>query len=292
MESSKKHAVFGECAIGTIEASSDQQERLDEMTERVRSGEFHREINWQEAYKKMILVRCVDGRSPANGVAAAAPNSAGGTESLFVADDLTEKRFMLDGQVASGYENTVNFLKDNGYAVGGHTGTHVEGSASGCGANDKLNLIYAYIAERGDTLRTLATSLGSDITDETHDLLIANAAARHQFSSGCELLDILHANASLLFIDTLVGDHHEVVTVVNTKPGTTLDRNVLAREFGHNYQAFNVDAWAFEEAARVISKPEADDKTIQNKIAALTYYNLATALVLSGASMRLVCVTE
>lgn len=284
--------TFGEAAIGTIEAGPNQQERLDEFTTRVGSGEFHHDINWQEAFKKMILLRCVDGRLPENGSATPAPNSAGGSESLFVADDLTEKRFALDGSVTSGYENILNFLHDNGYEIGGHTGTHAAGSASGCGANDKLDMIYAYMAQCGDTLRTLAAGLGVQIADEMHELLTANAAARTEFSTGRSLLDILQAKANPLFVDTLAGEHREVATVVNTRRGTTLDRDTLAYEFGPNYQAFNVDVWAFEAAARAISKPDASDDMIASKVAALVYYNLATALVLSGPAMRLVTVSE
>jgi hypothetical protein len=77
------------------------------------------------------------------------------------------------------------------------------------------------------------------------------------------------------------------VAVINKRQDTTLDRNALAAEFGSDYQAFNVDAWAFEEAARVTSL---SDEEVKQKIAAMTFYNLATTLVLAGSKMRVVVI--
>jgi len=72
------------------------------------------------------------------------------------------------------------------------------------------------------------------------------------------------------------------------KSGYTLNRIELKKEFGPNYQAFNVDIWSFKKAAEAISVNEAE---VQQKIAAMVYYNLATTLVLAGPSMRVVVVS-
>jgi hypothetical protein len=82
------------------------------------------------------------------------------------------------------------------------------------------------------------------------------AASRTSFSPGRELLAAVTMHADEVFIDTLARSHNEVVAILNTVPGTTLDRDALRHEFGEEYEAFNVDVWSFEEAARAISPTE------------------------------------
>lgn len=278
----KSYFTLGAYAKGTIQPRPDQQERLEEFTDRVARGEFHTPIT----SPAIIPARCVDGRSAANGAPLPAPNAAGGTESLFVADDLTTQRFTGQGSTTlTGYTNVVNFLRQAGYEVGGHTDTHAQGDKSGCGANDKLPDIYDFIAQNGPMLQELAVRLGVEVSGPTHDLLQANAAKRTQFSKGAELLAYLKQVARSEFVDTLEGEHNEVAAVINTVPQTTLDRAALAKEFGLNYQAFNVDVWAFEEAAKVLSGVQSE---VAAKVAAMVYYNLATTLVLAGPKLRVI----
>lgn len=235
----------------------------------------------------MLLSRCVDGRIPEDGANPLAPNSAGGTESIFVADDLTTKRYAsADGTTLGGYQNVIAALQADGYVIGGHTDEHAAEGKSGCGANDKLDLVYAYIAKNDAVLRTLTESLGIVVTDELHAMITGNADARTDFSTGAELLDALERNAPEEFVDKLHGGHNEVVAVINKRPGTTLDRDALNKEFGEKYQAFNVDAWAFEDAARATSGDS--ESEVQAKIIAMCYYNLATTMVLAGPKMRVV----
>jgi hypothetical protein len=192
---------LGEAAQGAIEAGPNQQERLQEITERLGRGEFHTEIDWN-VDQEMLLARCVDGRIPKDGANPLAPNSAGGTESIFVADDLTTKRYAAkDGSTLGGYANVTKALSLKGYAVGGHTDSHAHGEKSGCGANDKLPAIYQYMAENGDLLQALAEKLGVDVSDDTKETLVRNAAARGQFSEGAELLGVLKENADEKFVD-------------------------------------------------------------------------------------------
>jgi hypothetical protein len=260
-------------AIGSIQANGAQSERLEELTERIATGEFHHPV----AEGMSIPARCVDGRS------------AGGSETLFVADDLTVKGLATpDGTTLSAYKNMLNWLRVHGFEVGGHTDTYVQGNASGCGANDKLEIIYDYIANRGDVLRAVGSDLGIAISEDVHDLIVKNAQERSQFSGGRELLNVLKENANSEFLDTLVGEHKEVATVVNMKEGTTLDRTALKNEFGPDYQAFNVDAWSFEAAAKAISVEPLEAFEIEAKVVAMVYYNLATALVLAGPKMRVI----
>lgn len=265
-------------AEGTIEAGLDQQERLKEFTERVGRGEFHVQTEGK------IPFGCIDGRDTRDGLAPK-PDSAGGTESIFVADDLTTRRYAAeDGTTVGGYVNVLKRVNECGYEVGGHTDDHASGEGSGCGANDKLPLIYGFISQYGDQLREVAANLGVTIDDESFATIKQNAAERNDFSTGRELLDALKAYGEDK-ADPLEGAHKEVVAVINTKEGTTLDRHAVRREFGPNYQAFNVDVWSFNEAAELVSETPEE---VQAKTFAMTLYNLATAHVLCGKNMRVV----
>jgi len=261
--------------LGPIQAGPEQQERLDDITRRLHGNEFYIEV------EQKIPSKCIDGRVGAQDYA---PNSAGGTETLMVADDLTVKQYAAPTTLES-YANIINALQKAGQPIGGHTDEHAHDAASGCGANDKLPAIYKFIADNGDLLRELAAGLGVRIDDQAHRLITANAAARTEFSPGGELLTVLRTAGGDDVVDPLQGDHKEVVAVINTVPGTTLDRYKLEAEFGSNYEAFNVDAWAFPEGAAAIAK---EDEQIPQLVAAETYYNLATAHVLCGPNMRVI----
>lgn len=262
-------------AEGAIEAHDNQRERLDELTQRLTDGEF------LVVTEGTIPTKCIDGRPGMRGLA---PNSAGGSESLMVADDLTTKRFAHeDSSTLSAYRTILVALQAGGFPIGGHTDDHAEGTASGCGANDKLPLIYNFIARMATEIRELASAIGVAIDDETHKLIVRNAGERTEFSAGNELLVALRDIGGDEAIDPLEGSHNEVVAVINMRPGTTLDREALAREFGEVYQAFNVDAWSFAKAAEAIS---ISPQEAAQKVAAMVYYNLATAGVLCGKNMR------
>ncbi len=276
MDKKVEFVELGDAAIGGIEAGELSQERLEELTERVGTGEFH------VATDGKLPGGCVDGRPGG----ALRPNAAGGSETIFVADDLTSKSLASsDGSTAGGYANTLRALTERGYEVGGHTDDHAHGEASGCGANDKLASIYEYIATRGDVLRATTAHLGIQVSDETHEMITGNAAARTEFSHGAELLSILREQAGEGAVDPLEGAHQEVLAVINNRPGTTLDRVALADEFGLDYEVFNVDAWTFSEAANAVAINPED---AGQKVVAMVYYNLATTYVLSGPKMRVV----
>ena len=268
---------LSDLAEGTIEAGEDQQERLEEFTNRVGSGEFHAPTEYT------LPCGCIDGRCGCT----MKPNSAGGTESLMVADDLTTKRYAGDGTTKSAYGAVVNMLRGKGEMVGGHDDEHADESKTGCGANDKLESIYAMIQKKAEHIRELTQAIGVTVSDEVHNQIVQNATGRTEFSAGNELLDILKAGGEDT-MDHLRGEHNEVLVVINKQIGTTLDRDAVEAEFGPKYEAFNVDAWAFEEGARIISETEDE---IAAKVAAITYYNIATALVLGGKKLRVTVLT-
>lgn len=282
MQTSAKPFVVLSHAVGTIQPDDIQQERLDELTTRTSRGEFHRPTDAR------IVCDCVDGRGGATG--ALMPNSAGGSETITVADDLTTKSFQLgpDDSTLDQYEATLAFLSRNNQPIGGHTCEGIDKDASGCAANDKLPAIYAFIAQHGDVLRDLAAQLGVAVDEPAHLLITSNAAGRDKFSAGVDLLEALRHQEGAR-VSVLKGSHHEVLVAINTRFGTTLDRDAVQREFGDNYQAFNVDVWAFAESAK-LSSYSGGEQEVGQKVAAMVYYNLAVAHVIGGPHLRVVVV--
>lgn len=258
---------------GTVEVDSTQLERFEEFTHRISSGEFH--LGTTET----VLCKCIDGRSCDHAVEGL--NSAGGSLSYLVADDLTTKHF-TGATFHETLSNTFELLASKDQKTGVHTDTHAAGEKSGCGANDRLPEIYACIATDSGAMRAMAeTILGFSIDDSLHNHLTTNAADRTDFGVAAD--NLTAAVESGAQVEELEGGHREIVTIINMRSGTTLDRAAVKREFGANYQSFNVDAYGFKAAADVISESDEDAK---QKIVALAYYNIATALVLCGPKMR------
>lgn len=256
-------------AVGTIQAREDQQYRLEEFTERIAAGEFH--INTDET----IPSACIDGRCGGS----PRPDAAGGTNTIVVAEDLTNDS---DKGYIETYHTVAARLKAAGLPIGGHDDEHAGSSKSGCGACDRLAEIYQFIANNSETLRSIVESFGMKVSNELNDLIVANASARQDFADG-ELIKAELENDGGT-VDHLRGAHNEVAAVLNLRAGTTLDRDALESEFGPNYEAFNVDVWAFHNAAPVIES----SVDAESKFVAMLYYNLATAHVLCGPEMRVV----
>lgn len=168
-------------AIGKIEPRPDQAERFDEFVQDLTSGKFHTTTD------KIIVCKCIDGRRCADCLEG--PNSAGGTLSLVVADDLTHKQFAAsDGTLASAMKSAVEMLESKGLPIGVHTDTHANGDASGCGANDKLGEIYMNLGLYEEDLRRVGVLLTGSITsDATNDLIFNNALERSVFSKGSDV---------------------------------------------------------------------------------------------------------
>jgi len=277
--------TLGKCAQGAIEPRDNQQEHLSEMKERVASGEMYRSVSGDVAHV------CIDGRRCG---ASDSPNdfgvcSAGATISLMVADDLTIKRFFFDKTTTTNQalRATIEHLQKNDKMTGGHTDSSADAEKSGCGANDNMAVIYGVMTKCADKIRTIVEGSGLTVDDETHNQIIANARQRVDFSPSTELFASLRESGPVY---TLLGDHNEVVMVINKRAGTTLDRRALADEYGDQYGAFNVDVWAFESSARAIAENPKDRQEIKAKVVALAYYNIAAVLALCGPSIEIVTV--
>lgn len=282
-------------AIGTIEpaprvASGDiEAAKVGDLAERLTGDEFFTET------PESTPSACVDGRSEADGTSANTLNAAGGTFSAVVGDILTTGTYLRSGSdtAATHAIAVYSFLRQAGYAVGGHDADHATGEGCGCGAEDKfkdlLDFIHAEGAAVRDVVGGIASALGIDIPDELHDHIVSRAgllSTSGYVSTGSQLrAAFVDATGDKNAVRTLTGPHNEVVLVVNLDAGVTLDRARIRAEFGDKYQAFNVDVPALQAAAKALSLTPEEANA---KLIAMLYYNVATAAVLGGKSMRVV----
>jgi hypothetical protein len=221
-------------------------------------------------------------------------NAAGGTFSLVAADALSSGHYRHPGENAAEHARRLyKELLKQGYAVGGHDDDHALAPACGCGAEDKLDStdtsqpsILRYIVRRSADIRQLLKSLGIEVDDALHERISGKAAQLMQegyAAPGAALRQAFVDTVGEAGVERLTGAHHEVALVVNTQAGSTLDRQALRAAFGELYQAFNVDLPSLQKAAEIISLSAAEAREI---FVAALYYNLATAAVLAGPSLR------
>lgn len=257
-------------------------DRLDELTARLAGSDFF--VHTDE----FIPRQCVDGRPRADGTCEPAPNSSGGTFTLVVADALTTGRYRAPGEDAAAHAKAMYaYLGVHGYKVGGHDADHTAGDGCGCGAEDKLDAMLAYIRDHGDSIRSFLADL-APVDDESHHHIVAAASELLDggyVASGRALRQAFIDTAGEESVETLTGPHHEVALVANTQAGTTLDRARLRAAFGDAYQAFNVDVAALRRAAEAVSVTA---REAEQKFLAALYYNVAVAAVLSGPTLRVV----
>ena len=274
IEELRKHVYYfelGSAAEGKIGANAEKKAGFFELKARVESGEFH------VAAKTNVVGSCIDGRP---GCDELLPNGAGGALLYVAAERLVggNSESLIDTE-----KRVLENLKRNNSEVRVHADDHARGEMSGCGACDRMLQIFDILALRPDSVREIVRELGVEVDDQTHDLIIAGAREENSFASGAELFATAYDILGEDRVDQLHGDHNEMLVVVNKNPNTTLDRAELAAEFGDKFQVFNVDAWSFENSARLLS----DDSNKQRQLAAaMTYYNVATALVLCDVSMN------
>ena len=271
---------LGDFGLGSIEAGYEQQARLEELTKSLAAGSLHRTLE-KTLNRKQNLAMCIDGRTEEIVESTLAPNSAGGSLSLYAADILRGSKF-------ENLEEMIDYLNDAGYEIGGHTDSHAHDEHSGCGANDKMPLIMDFIANNPKKIQSLAAEFDIEMSDEIIDRFTLNAAGFNDGLSGARRLDVIANKTDPNMIHTLEGDHREVVIALNTRPDTTLDRKLVSAKFGRDYQVFNVDAWSFRDAAESISATNSQEA--ENIVLALCAYNFATAAILTGPRRRIVVI--
>ncbi len=233
--------------------------------------------------------QCVDGRSRQDGTYEPAPKAAAGTFSAVIGDALTNGSHRPAGANAAAHAKKVyEYLIQHGYTIGGHVADHVSGNGYGCGAEDNLERILMFIRDNSAGIQTFLKDVGVTIDDETHARIATRAASlldENYVVSGAELRDALVATAGEQCVETLTGPHREVVLVINTEPGVTIDRAKIAEEYNDSFQAFELDVPSLQTAANALSLTPAE---ALQKVTAMLYYNVATAAVLAGSSLRIV----
>ncbi|MDO4660993.1 MAG: cadmium-containing carbonic anhydrase [Candidatus Saccharibacteria bacterium] len=259
------------------------------------AAEFIQELgeHYVPAVQNIIGV-CMDGRP--GSTAEAVPNGAGGGLLYLVTDRLVRGN---SDAINEANARVLGRIGQIPATVHVHRDDHAHGEDAGCAAADKVGAIFTIIAQHGEQLRSLATKLGlgSDSSDEAHQQIIRHAADESKLvmASGNDLVAMVDAQLAKsaeptgAHTDTLHGNHHEVAVVMNQRTGTTLDRQSLAREFDQQYQAFNIDTWAFAPSAEALYP--GDPTAQQYATTAMLYYNLAAIMALCGPRMTVTVLT-
>jgi len=288
---------LGSVAIGTIGPSARvgsgeiTHDMVDEVVQRLKGDEFYTEIGNEFG-----------------------PCAAGGTFTLVVADALTTNRFREDGETAADhaqklYAWLLEHKNDeesrriiprvcidgrspgdqyvNNSVIGGHDDEHGE---DGCGAQKNLGPILAFIVEHGDGVRQFLEERGIQISDRMHTTIVAQSTTLSSpqsgyISTGTELRGAFVAVGGEGVVARLRGLHNEIVGVVNTEEGKTLNRKRLREVYSDAYEAFDIDVAPLKKATAAISLTEEE---AEQKFVAALYYNVATTLVLAEPSLRTV----
>lgn len=236
------------------------------------------------------LDHCYDGR-PNQGGNQLGAKAAGGTNTIAAGFALTGKRHS-DENAAQQVARVAEELKARGKKVGGHVAAEIHGDPKiecGCGAADKEEDAFAYIAAYRDNLRDLLNSLGIDVSEDLSEeiglqaqSLVDQGYATRQGRNVVEAIKTVGGEDS---IEVLEGAHKEVAAVLNLVAGTTLDKDKLRELLGDDVQVFGVDVWAIKQNADELASDPAEAHKL---FVAMVYYNLGVAAVLCNASLRVV----
>ena len=283
---------IGEGAISPqarLEAGEITEEGIQQFIEALND-----DSNYLDIDASQVPTDCVDGRFRKDGQARTGAEAAAGTFSVVMADALTNGSYRRSGEQAPAHVKRVfGVLQELGKEVGGHDDDHAAGANCGCGAEDRLDAsdphapsILGYIARRGTEIQAVLATLGVEVSDDLNTAIMAQATHLREdgyATGGAELRAATKEVAGEDSIITLTGTHNEIVVNINMRAGKVLDRQKLAERFGDKYQAFNVDVMALKNGTDSISLTEEE---AHKKLVAALYYNVATAAVLSHASLR------
>jgi len=207
------------------------------------------------ANPKALPQFCVDGRRPKyrNYREEHKPylQSLGGSYHLAVLSWLMDGGQREFSQVA---DVTFTSLRKKGYQIGVHTSTHAHEEKSNCGFVDNLGKIITRLAENSEEIWGILCDADVNmvsnrpIWDEMVGLV--KQAKTGTIPAGQGLIDMAK-NKHQARIQTLEGEHQEMVAVINLKPNTTLD--VAANQ---SSQAFNLDLWWVGQQVRSLGLDE------------------------------------
>lgn len=214
--------------------------------------------------------RCVDGRPDPK--SPQGPQMLGGSlHPLVINAIISNSEFNV-----SAVENGLKKLKDAGFAIGAHWGSHRHEGKSDCGFADRLKDIIQTAKDGTDEilkrLRDIYTS--NDIDPEslrTSYEHISSYDINNIRIIGKELVDLTIKNQAAF--EELQGDHQEQAAFVNLKPDTTLDTQAINRQ---GKQAFNLDLWAAIEQLQSLAQSQ--DGDLMRDLSLILY--MATEMVL------------
>jgi hypothetical protein len=269
---------------------------VDTFASKLSSNDYYKAL---ESWK--VPSQCVDGR--ANILRGA--NAAGGTTSLVIGDALTFGSYREHGARAPQHAKRMfTEIKKKDYLIGGHDEIGAHDGNCGCGAEDKLDSVdphkpsvLRYIRRRGDDTRTFLSELrytstnelvGLEIPDNAHILIVDQAQKlqdEHYATNGAELRDAFIEADGEDVIETLEGEHPECVLIIDTRPKIGLKRDKIAQEYGTIMRAFYLNVASLQESAKIFSLFPEEAHT---RFLGALYYNVATAAVLSGPSLRVI----
>lgn len=251
------------------------------------------------------------------------PKLAGGTvhaalaHRIVASENLSQKlRFEED------IKAVVERFKEIGFGSGGHIDDHQHGWNTGCGAVDNINLILDRLQrpEHQEQLRSFAQLIMGDAFDRRGianeiigrmlylDALKPSYMPKEgndpdgEFLYKKTVVKLLRDEASETqeAVPALTGQHHEVALILNFVAGTTFDTDRFSFDNNNEIQVFAWDVWhMYEEARRLYrydmtSSSAEQIEAIANRnkyVTARTLLGIATAMVLTDGSLRLVATT-
>ena len=237
--------------------------------------------------------RCIDGRCNDNltddtlgaQVPGGTPGSALAYRLGVIIDDFSTGRFTDDAH--SMLEQSLAL----GFMPGDHRDTH--GHGTGCGAIDKMDQALQALVDPmlvADNERLVRAVLG-EAFDESIYMHVVGAGvilagrADEYLQEREKSIEEIEANLQHQVM-VLEGDHHECFMVLNTVPGTTFATKRFSDTF-QGTQAFNYDIWRTFELAEKLFPLRADQHKKMRFIHARVATAIATLMVLTDGSQRL-----
>jgi len=274
-----------------IDRGEIRADRVDELVERLQTDEFI--INGDP---ESIPCNCMDCRPMAGGGFISGPKAAGGSFTLTMGDALTTQSYRHPGEKAPVHHKRVTSeLVKAGRQVGGHEADTVANEDdSGCGAQDKADStnpnapsILKYMNRKSKQIFGVINSIGLQTRPETEELIESNTAKlieEEYITNGSEISAATKEVGGAESVKTLTGPQEGVVAAIITRPGEHYDMDAIAKEFGSQYQVFEISAWAIANGAKATSltPEEAENKTVAGLA-----FNIAAGGVIAGPGMRL-----
>lgn len=271
-----------------VAAGEISNEKMDEIERDIIAGEFDSPLDANK-----ISCKCVDGRGIEAG-----PKAAGATMSIVMADALTTQSYRNPGDKAPAHlKRIVTKLQKSKHEVGLHNDDKANAENCGCGACDKLDnqtqksqpSILSFIERRSNNIKSfLRDNVGVEVDQATNDGIAQRSGELRDegyATFGSELTKAISDVAGDEVIATVKGKHREFCVIIDMREGVTVDTEKMMAKHGEDYQAFvvNVPNLFKGTAAISLSETEASLKGIAG-----VYYNVATAAVLAGKSLRVI----